>query len=926
MYTRIVISLLASAIMASCSTARKESIGLGGTWSFTTDSTVWNKTIQLPGSMASNGLGDDISVHTQWTGYIVDSAFFKSDSYAPYRKEGNVKVPFWLQPAKYYKGAAWYKKEVDIPSGWRGKDISLLLERCHWETQLWVDGKKIGMRNSLGTPHVYDLSDALAPGRHTLTLRVDNSIKDIDPGENSHSISDHTQGNWNGVVGQICLTARPRVNVANTSIYPSVSDKSIRVVNSIANKTGKTATALLTLRANGKTLKKKLALKPGDNVEESTLKLGDDVRLWDEFNPNMYTLEVSLKSTDGTDGTSEQFGMREIKADGRRLTINSRPLFLRGTLDCAAFPKTGYPPTDKAAWTKILKTCKAHGLNHIRFHSWCPPEAAYAAADEVGMYLEVECSSWANSTTTLGDGRPIDRFVMDESEAMVRAYGNHPSFCMMMYGNEPAGGHQGEYLTRFVNYWKAHDKRRIYSSAGGWPNLPVSDFLCDPSPRIQGWGAGLTSVINARRPSTDYDWGGYTSRFSQPIVSHEIGQWCAYPNFKEIKKYDGVMSAKNFEIFQDMLKNNGMEVLADSFLMASGKLQTLCYKADIEAALRTKDFGGFQLLGLEDFPGQGTALVGVLDAFYEEKGYVSPEEYSRFCGPTVPLARLPKLVYTNGETLEASAEVAHYGNAPIKDVESGWTLTDTNGNVCQSRRWHKDEIPLGNNIKLGTISASLKQAKAPQCLTLEVFVGDRRNSWNIWVYPEPSQLAPVGMGIHITDKLDPAAIGVLNKGGRVLLSLRKGSLPKDMGGNIKIGFSSIFWNTAWTNKQAPHTLGILCNPKHPALGEFPTSWHSDYQWWDAMSHSGAIEFAKLSTGIKPIVRVIDDWFTSRPLALLFEVKVGNGKLLVSGIDFWEDMDNRPEARQLLYSLKKYMDSPQFAPTVEVDESCIQKLQ
>lgn len=201
---------------------------------------------------------------------------------------------------------------------------------------------------------------------------------------------------------------------------------------------------------------------------------------------------------------------------------------------------------------------------------------------------------------------------------------------MMMYGNEPGGRRQKEYLTAFVKYWKNKDDRRIYCAAAGWPNLPVSDFLSDPKPRIQGWGQGLHSIINAQAPHTDYDWSDYSGRFEQPIVSHEIGQWCVYPNFKEIVKYDGVMRPRNFEIFQETLKDNGMEALADSFLMASGKLQTLCYKADIEAALRTKDFGGFQLLGLSDFPGQGTALVGVLDAFWEEKGYVSPEEYSRF--------------------------------------------------------------------------------------------------------------------------------------------------------------------------------------------------------------------------------------------------------------------------------------------------------
>ena len=687
-------------LTVSCSQPENR-IDLTGKWQFTTDSTNWSGSILLPGSMTSNGLGEDININTPWTGSINDDSYFKNEHYAKYRNSDNIKIPFWLQPVKYYKGVAWYRKEVNIPTDWNQQDISLFLERCHWETRLWVDDKEIGMQNTLGTPHQYDLSDVLTPGKHTLTLRIDNRIKDIDPGENSHSISDHTQGNWNGVIGDMYLQVRPQVSIVHTDIYPDINAKNIRVKTYLKNKKKTKATAILTLKANGKSIQQEIVLLPGENKTETILSLGDNICLWDEFNPNLYTLEASLtdKEKTTTDTHTEQFGMRDFRVTDRHITINGRPVFLRGTLDCAAFPKTGYPPTDQASWEKIFTACRNHGLNHIRFHSWCPPEAAFCAADKMGMYLEIECSSWANSSTTIGDGKPLDAFILKESEAIVRTFGNHPSFCMMMYGNEPAGAGSNNYLAEFTSYWKKQDKRRIYSTAGGWPNLPVSDFLSDPSPRIQGWGQGLNSIINAQAPRTDYDWSEYINRFTQPIVSHEIGQWCVYPNFKEMKKYTGVMRPTNFEIFQESLQENGMKALSDSFLLASGKLQVLCYKADIEAALRTKDFGGFQLLGLYDFPGQGTAPVGVLDAFWEEKGYISPEEYSRFCNATVPLARLSKLIFTNNDTLKASVEVAHYGSSPLQNATTGWTLRDTEGNILQSGQWNSKEIPVGNNFR-----------------------------------------------------------------------------------------------------------------------------------------------------------------------------------------------------------------------------------
>jgi hypothetical protein len=74
-----------------------------------------------------------------------------------------------------YRGESWYQREVDIPSGWAGKHIVMTMERCMWESYVWVDDAFQGTRNSLATPHVYDLSKPLMPGRHRLTIAVDNS-------------------------------------------------------------------------------------------------------------------------------------------------------------------------------------------------------------------------------------------------------------------------------------------------------------------------------------------------------------------------------------------------------------------------------------------------------------------------------------------------------------------------------------------------------------------------------------------------------------------------------------------------------------------------------------------------------------------------------------------------------------------------------
>lgn len=922
----------------------KNEIDVSGEWAFAIDrndageSEQWynqklSDKIYLPGSMTTNLKGDDVTVNTPWVGGIADSSWFKKDEYKKYRVAGNVKIPFWLQPVKYYKGAAWYQKTVTIPANWKGRHIQLFIERSHWETKLWVDDKYVDMQNSLGTPDVFDITNYLSPGTHRITIRIDNRIKEIDVGENSHSVSDHTQSNWNGMVGKMLIISKPDIYIDDVQLFPDIRKKEVEVHVKIKseNKTSEKIKVLLSAKnKNGEllpSLKKEIVLNGADSVFYFTYSMGKQPLLWSEISPNLYSFSVQVSSgSNKTDTKDVQFGMREFRTSGTQFTINGTPIFLRGTLECAIFPKTGFPPTDVASWLTIFAKAKSYGLNHFRFHSWCPPAAAFEAADQLGFYLHVECSSWSNQGAVVGDGKPLDKFLYEESNRIVKEYGNHPSFCMMTYGNEPSGDNMNEYLSNFVKYWKQKDSRRLYTTASGWPILPVSDYNSTYEPRIQGWGEGLKSIINGQSPKTNYDWYKIISKWpSQPAVSHEIGQWCVYPDFKEIKKYTGVLKAKNFEIFRDKLQENGMLTLADSFLLASGKLQALCYKADIEAALRTKGMGGFQLLDLHDFPGQGTALVGVLSPFWEDKGYITGKEYKQFCNTVVPLARFPKLMYTNNEELDVPVEVAQFSETILKKITPVWNIKDVTGKVLFSGKFTSTDIPVGNNILLGTVKQSLAAVTNPVKLQLNVVVGSFINSWDFFVYPQANEEA--GKDVMITQELNDEAITKLQKGGKVLLTLRKGTIKKENGGSIAVGFSSIFWNTAWTGNQPPHTLGILCNPKHAAFHYFPTDYYSNWQWWDAMSHSDAIILDSVNKELKPIVRVIDDWVTARSLGLLFECKIGNGKLLVSSIDLLTNNkdENRIEARQLMYSLLKYMESSAFHPTVKVDISKIKNL-
>ena len=443
-------------IVTGCSSTNEEirkSISLAGEWKFRVDSLdqgidqqwynlQFDETVRLPGSMAENGKGDEVTLIIEWTGDIIDRSYFTDKKYEKYRQPGNIKIPFWLKPLKYYKGAAWYQKDFELPETWKDQRITLFLERCHWETEVFINGREAGSRNSLATPHEYDITELVTPGRNRINLKVDNRVI-IPVGVNSHSISDHTQGNWNGITGDIKLEAAPQVYIDDIKISPDIEKETAKVIVSIKNPGNIHFKGDLKILAQttGSERTKRLPVKKvpvSTNSDQQQIIINYKIpnpELWSEFNPVFYKLSGSLKSSDrkATDFMSVDFGMREFKTNGTRFEINGIPVFLRGTTECCIFPLTGYPPSDIKSWEKVLKTCRDYGLNHVRFHSFCPPEAAFIAADRLGIYFHIECSSWANQGSSIGNGGAIDKFIYEEGDRIIEEYGNHPSFCMLAY-------------------------------------------------------------------------------------------------------------------------------------------------------------------------------------------------------------------------------------------------------------------------------------------------------------------------------------------------------------------------------------------------------------------------------------------------------------------------------------------------------------
>ncbi len=836
-----------------------------------------------------------------------------------------------------FVGSAWYQQDINIPAEWSNKRVTLFLERTK-NSRLWVDANGFSSQNSLVAPHIYSLGP-LSPGRHQLTLQINNS--EYPPIGDPHQISDQTQTNWNGVIGKIGLIATDPVYIDDVQIYPDVAAKAIKVRVSVINTTGLPANSTLTLnasRTNGTPQGKAVSIPfpAGDKpaVVEVNYPLGDNAQYWDEFSPVLYRIAVSLDASSAgkkyADNIEVVFGLREFKAKGTQFNINGRTTFLRGKHDACVFPLTGYPPMIVDGWLKVFNIAKSYGINHYRFHTWCPPEAAFEAADQAGIYLQPELPNWANF------GEPNhDNFCLAEGERLLKTFGNHPSFVMLALGNELDG--KQELMAPFVRDFRLLDSRHLYAQGtNNWFGMvdPNDDFWVSWQVRWQKIRGSYGAVdiplghIQVGPPGTEKDYAREIKGVTVPVISTEIGQYQVYPDYREIDKYTGVVRARNFEIFRDRLKQNGMLDQADDFFRASGALAVLCYREDIEAALRTRGFGGFQLLDLQDFPGQGTALVGILDAFMESKGLIEPVQWRQFCCETVPLVRMSKYTWTVSETFNARTQVAHFGSSDINDAVGIWTLQNAKGDTLVSERLPAQNISQGMLASLGDINIPLKDIASPAKLKLTLAIEGTKftNSYNIWVYPDKADTS--AGNCFISRKYDDVTREALNAGKNVLLIPEANDLNNSLPGM----FASDFWNYGMFRKLAeerkkpiaPGTLGILCDPNHSAFADFPTEFHSNWQWFNLLQNSRTMILGTMPAGYRPIIQVIDNLERAKKLGNVFEVKMGKGKLLVCSINL-PAIQDKPEARQLLHSLLRYMNSDRFEPTTTIDDATLNRI-
>lgn len=930
--------------------------------------------MDLPGTLDENGIGHrDVGANQWHPDAVLGNAAGEIDKDAP--------IATRFTRRHTYEGEARISRKITVPD--YGTDRLFVLAERARALRLLVDGEACSVfrQGTLSTPYIFELTGA-APGEHEFTFLSDNSYPGMPKAAiyYSSAATDETQTNWNGILGECSMYTRPQNFIDSLRVYPRavkkeeknkaggyVLDVCVELAPG-AKKVYKDAKIVLQSEAlaageleDTQTLTEIISYsgeglaEAGTDKEENPktmeiwfrdLPLRENVKLWDEDEGNLYemavTLDNGMSAEDKGGSTAEcrtRFGIRSFGDNGSgRLALNGRAIFLRGEANCAEYPETGHPPMTIPEWKEMLLKYRSYGINFVRFHSHCEPEAAFAAADELGMLLQPELSHWD----------PKDAFGTEESYRYYRAelvdllktYANHPSFVMLTLGNELQAQDEGrERMRELVRTAKRMDPTRLYANGsnafyGEEGCDPESDFYTSQSCKdvvIRGTFSGMRGYLNENYPSADrtYDeaMAEIRKEYQKPVFSFEVGQFEVLPDFEELESFHGISDPVNLKLIKKRVEERGLLPTWEKYVEATGELSRLAYREEIEAAMRTRELSGISLLGLQDFPGQGTALVGMMNSHLEPKPYdfARPERFREFFQECRILVKLPHYTYEAGERLIAEVEAANFGKRNIEGVFC-WTLAgkksvSENGNCEPAEIKSKNtviatgedtEITIcrpGSYTEVGSLDIPLDFVEKNTALTLKVRIGDSISAYPIWVYRKTTPVCPEN--VYETRAFDVKTREILQNGGRVYLSpdADKESLPN----SIKTQFTTDFWSVG-TFADQEGGMGQLIDTEHPIFKEFPTDFHTDWQWWIMATKRAVI----LPHPMKTIITEMDSYAFLRPMAQMIEFRCLKGKVLLSTMELHKSQQY-PEVRALQASIYTYLSGENFEPAEEITE-------
>ena len=904
---------------------------------------------ELPGTLDENSIGVPDRPEKLW----------QSAAPLPSGENGEQGIGTRFTRKHTYTGPACFTRRILWEETPKGRRCVIRVERSR-KLRLAVNGQESRplLPGTLSTPWVFE-TESLRPGENEIQFVCDNSYQEW-PAEAilySSAATDETQTNWNGLIGDIRLETKPSVFLLNPRTVMNPDGSSVSFQAEVCAPEG-TAKSCVTVRMEsdalaGEAREFRVVVSGGaQTISIPGIPLAENIRKWRMEDPQLYTVRFALQA-DGcpeeTDETEILTGFRTfLPDDGYRLCLNRRRIFLRGEANCAAWPETGHPPMTEEAWEEILRRYQAYGVNCMRFHSHCPPEAAFEAADRIGMLMQPELSHWDPEHAFESDAS--FRYYRNELTEILHMLGKHPSFVMLTLGNELNCNEKGqERMAELVRCAKETLPDRLYAwgsnafygakgcdresdfytaqNYGKWQMRAISAAQDEEHPdrktKIRGY---LNNTYPSARANYREGMAALREAFPQPMFSFEVGQYEVLPDFGEIAAFCGVTEPVNCRMIREQAEKKGLLPLWNRMVEAGGELALIGYREETEAVMRTPGMSGLSLLSLQDFPGQGTALVGMMNAHLRPKpfGFAQPERFRAFFRDAAPLPELEKYTWTAGETLKAPLRCVNYG---AKDLRGDLHIS------LMIHRGAEEEIPAEQVIQDLAIPAGSAEIRGEVCLTLPwvekavcaelVLEMDKdkdrfSNRKRIWIYPEEAEVS--ADGILCSEWVTEEVLSALERGERVLLE--PPSTEEALPGSIRGQFTTDFWSVG-TFPQQEGGMGLLIQEDHPLFSAFPTSFHTDYQWW-LMAGQRAMRLPDERYAGGVLIRQMDSFATLRSFAMLMEVRVGSGRLMISTMDL-KRLPQKPEVRALRNAILQYMKTGAFSPKTEMTPEALRML-
>lgn len=828
-----------------------------------------------------------------------------------------------------FTGRALYRREFEV-KGREGKRVLFSMERSR-VTETFVNGVPAGRRDLLTSTQTLDITELVREGRNTIAVAVDNTLEGL-PRQailESHMASVHTQTNWNGIVGRIELRIEPEIYPERIRIEPDAAGRRIRIRIKVFSGREGAARIRLSVRqpqySRAALAEVEETLTGGSGSYEYLLEGKVDSRtpLWSEFDPQLTFAEVTLE----TEGTVQHrripFGLRDYRVsdDRRHFAVNGQNVFLRSEANCAVFPLTGYAPMEEAAWDRLFDVYKSYGINYVRFHSWCPPEAAFRSADRKGLYLQPELSAW---TFHMFEKDADYEYYGREARAILDQYGNHPSLVALTCGNELRSGNRAR-MSEFCRALRRYDPTRLYAEgSNAWYGEagvnPDADFVLAQGNYGEKWRgafAGNQGFINDEPPAEMHTYSEALRGVDKPVISFEVGQFQVYPDYRETAKYTGALEARNLKAYRREMEAKGLAGKDHAFHLASGRLSLACYREEIEAAMRTPELAGISLLGLQDFPGQGTALVGMIDAFGDPKEFAPPEEFRRFCSPVTPLLQFRRKTFYGGEKERLTVLVHNFGAEDLAEPME-LTVKDPEGHTVWEQHWPLVQAPQGALSTIAEAELTLPPCGEPETLEATVRIGEWSNGYELYVYPE--SVLTEEEEARFVESIDSQALARLCAGEDLILL--PAADPPAVPESFPASYIPDFW--CWymfRRRDSSGTMGLTMDPENGLLQRFPSADHTDARWWHLLHGSRAAVLT--GTGIAPIIGMIDNLQRNETLAMVYGVRVGKGRLLIC--TFNTENRREPSVAAFVRALAEYAVSADFAPAKSLSVQELRRL-